>query len=203
MPQWYPAPWPEPSGTPPLSAHNTRSSESSRQLRRARTQPATATARRATIRPILRAGLRPGRAIQQLIASLAARDARVRTLEDAGRHIRRAARAHDAHAAAIHVDFPAHVDDAFGREGEFAPRLAHLAVDELSVGEDGGPGAGLAVGEGDGDVAAGGHGEGDEWCIGVYPGGGGAPDGEHEVFAGGIDELVGVGAVFANPDAGA
>lgn len=126
----------------------------------------------------------------------------VLALEDARLHVGNTVAGVDGHVVAGHVDLTGNVDAAPLAEGVLAPGLGDLAVDELGLVVDGGPGTAGTVGEGESLVAAGREGNGDERVVGVDPRSGGAPDDKDNVLIGLVAVLVGVGAVVANPDLG-
>ena len=70
-----------------------------------------------------------------------------RAHKDARVHICRAGWADDAKRMPAHVDFTRDINHTPLSEGEFTPGVGSLAVDELSIGIDGGPSTGGTVGE--------------------------------------------------------
>ena len=99
-----------------------------------------------------------------------------------------------------HVWLARDVDDALGRGGVLAPRVADLAVEHGGVRVDGGEGAALAAGHRDGRRLAWGQGDGDQGWHGVDPAAHGAPLDEDQVLAGVVGHFVGVGAIGTDPD---
>jgi len=142
--------------------------------------------------------LRASGAVEQRVTSFT-RVARVAD-KDASFHVGDALWGSNLHATSGHVNFARHIDGRPGAgEGELAPSVAHLAVDELRVAENGGPGAGLTVGERHNLRFAGFDDSRDMRWDRIHPGALRAPDDENDGLAGVVDKVVRVGAAGAEP----
>jgi len=142
----------------------------------------TATGRRTGVCAIVGTGLRSVGAVLELISERA--DVAGGADEHASIHVRGAARANNAEAVSVHVDFTADVDNTIIAKGELHPCVGGLAVDELGVAIDGSASAGRAVGEGDSQARPSGDRCGDGRLDGIDPRACNAPADQHKVFAG-------------------
>jgi len=100
---------------------------------------------------------------------------------------------------ALHVDLTAHIDNTFGREGEFAPRVGHLAVDHLGIGVDSRPSTRQTGGEGDLLYSTWRHAQCDQWLVYVDPRARRPPNDKNEVLTSIVGKGVCIVASSANP----
>lgn len=158
----------------------------------------SASSRRSTVEgTIVGAGLRAVLAVDQDVVEGADRAGGAH--EDARVHVRGARGTLDAHRVAVHVDLTGDIHNTEVAKGVLSPSVGSLAVDQLSVGIDGGPGARGTIGEADPHRLAGGNGGGDDGLNGVDPRAGDAPDDENEVLARTVGEFVLVRATLTKP----